>query len=90
MLQLRLSTLNQSQHCRLYKAAKSSHRTHSFLPLNTQEENSYAYAYPPEIHPLGSDIYMAIHPTNETLSAGTQGALTLIHEIGHALAKAPA
>jgi hypothetical protein len=53
--------------------------------LNTQEEDSYAYAYPPEIHPLGSDIYMAIHPTNETLSAGTQGALTLIHEIGHAL-----
>ena len=53
--------------------------------MNTQEENSYAYAYPPEIHPLGSDIYMSIHPTNETLSAGTQGALTLIHEIGHAL-----
>lgn len=53
--------------------------------LNTQEEDSYAYAYLPEIHPLGSDIYMAIHPTNETLSVGTEGALTLIHEIGHAL-----
>lgn len=53
--------------------------------LNTQEEDSYAYAYLPEIHPLGSDIYMAIHPTNETMSVGTEGALTLIHEIGHAL-----
>ncbi|MDA8671623.1 M10 family metallopeptidase C-terminal domain-containing protein [Gammaproteobacteria bacterium] len=53
--------------------------------LNTQEEDSYAYAYLPEIHPLGSDIYMAIHPTNETMSVGTKGALTLIHEIGHAL-----
>jgi len=53
--------------------------------LNTQEEDSYAYAYLPEIHPLGSDIYMAIHPTNETMSIGTEGALTLIHEIGHAL-----
>jgi Ca2+-binding RTX toxin-like protein len=28
---------------------------------------------------------MAIHPTNETMSVGTEGALTLIHEIGHAL-----
>ena len=53
--------------------------------LNKQEEDSYGYAYLPEIHPLGSDIYMAIHPTNETMSVGTQGALTLIHEIGHAL-----
>ena len=53
--------------------------------LNTQEEDSYAYAYLPEIHPVGSDIYMAIHPTNETMSVGTKGALTLIHEIGHAL-----
>ena len=53
--------------------------------LNAQEEDSYAYAYLPEIHPLGSDIYMAIHPTNETMSVGTEGALTLIHEIGHAL-----
>ena len=53
--------------------------------LNTQKEDSYGYAYPPEIHPLGSDIYMAIHPTNDTMSAGTIGALTLIHEIGHAL-----
>ena len=53
--------------------------------LNTQEEDSYAYAYLPEIHPLGSDIYMAIHPTNETMSVSTEGALTLIHEIGHAL-----
>ncbi|MDC3362233.1 M10 family metallopeptidase C-terminal domain-containing protein [Gammaproteobacteria bacterium] len=53
--------------------------------FNTQEEDSYAYAYLPEIHPLGSDIYMAIHPTNETMSVGTEGALTLIHEIGHAL-----
>jgi hypothetical protein len=53
--------------------------------LNTQEEDSYAFAYLPEIHPLGSDIYMAIHPTNDTMSVGTEGALTLIHEIGHAL-----
>ena len=53
--------------------------------LNTQEEDSYAFAYLPEIHPLGSDIYMAIHPTNDTMSVGTEGALTLIHEIGHGL-----
>lgn len=52
---------------------------------NLQDKDSYAYAYSPEIHPLGSDIYLAIHPTNGTLSPGTQGALTLIHEIGHAL-----
>ena len=53
--------------------------------LNVQEEDSYAFAYLPEIHPLGSDIYMAIHPTNNTMLVGTEGALTLIHEIGHAL-----
>jgi serralysin len=53
--------------------------------LNTQEKDSYAYAYLPKIQPLGSDIYMAIHPTNEIISIGTEGALTLIHEIGHAL-----
>ena len=53
--------------------------------LNAQEEDSYAFAYLPEIHPLGSDIYMAIHPTNDTMSVGTEGALTLIHEIGHGL-----
>lgn len=52
---------------------------------NLQDKDSYAYAYSPEIHPLGSDVYLAIHPTNITLSPGTQGALTLIHEIGHAL-----
>ena len=53
--------------------------------LNKQEEDSYGYGYLPEIQPLGSDIYTAIHPTNETMSVGTQGALTLIHEVGHAL-----
>ena len=53
--------------------------------MNQQEEDSNGYAYLPEVHPLGSDIYIALHPANETMGIGSLGALTLIHEIGHAL-----
>ena len=58
--------------------------TLTFL-TNSQSAGSYGYAYLPEIHPLGSDIFLASDPTNATLSVGTRGALTLLHEIGHAL-----
>lgn len=52
---------------------------------NRQKEDSNGYAYLPELHPLGSDIYLAVNPNNETMGIGSLGALTLIHEIGHAL-----
>ena len=48
-------------------------------------EVSLGYAYRPESNAIGSDIFIAIDPTNDTLSEDSEGALTLIHEIGHAL-----
>ena len=59
--------------------------TLTFAMNDQTEAESLGYAYLPELDPLGSDVYMAIDSTNETMSVGTEGALTLIHEIGHAL-----
>ena len=69
------------------------YETDSFYKSNTltfsmndqAADYTLGYAYMPEFHPYGSDVYIAIDPSNETMSVGTEGALTLIHEIGPAL-----
>ena len=56
------------------------------IAINNQtEKNSLGYAYTPETNFIGGDIFISNHPSNETLSEGTEGALTLVHELGHAL-----
>ena len=56
------------------------------IAINNQtEKNSLGYAYTPETNFIGSDIFISNHSSNETLSEGTEGALTLVHELGHAL-----
>ena len=51
---------------------------------NTQT-NSSGYAQNPLESYGGSDVFLDIADYNTTLADGTYGALTLIHEVGHAL-----
>ncbi len=52
--------------------------------LNTQT-NSAGYAQYPDGTSSGSDVFLNNKDYNATLNPGTDGAQTLIHEIGHAL-----
>ncbi len=52
--------------------------------LNTQA-SSGGYAQNPDDSASGSDVFLNNKDYNATLNSGTYGALTLIHEIGHAL-----
>ena len=49
------------------------------------QSDSGGYAYYPDASSRGSDVFLNINSYNTTLADGTYGALTLIHEIGHAL-----
>ena len=49
------------------------------------QTGSAAYASFPSADAKGSDIFLQIGKDNQTLADGTYGALTLIHEIAHAL-----
>ena len=57
----------------------------TFTFASNIQTNSGGYASPPSSSFEGSDIYLNISSSNTTLADGTYGALTLIHEIGHAL-----
>jgi Ca2+-binding RTX toxin-like protein len=57
----------------------------TFTFASNIQTNSGGYASPPSSSLEGSDVYLNIYPSNTTLGDGTYGALTLIHEIGHAL-----
>jgi serralysin len=61
----------------------SSLNTISFA--SNRQSDSAAYAYAPNSTFIGSDIFLDLDSSNTTLSDGTYGALTLIHELGHAL-----
>jgi Ca2+-binding RTX toxin-like protein len=52
---------------------------------NNKQEDSAAYAKLPSKYLFGSDVFLNNDGTNATLADGSYGALTLIHEIGHAL-----
>lgn len=52
---------------------------------NNSQSDSAAYAKLPSKYFFGSDIFMDKSGGIDNLSDGTYGALTLIHEIGHAL-----
>ena len=52
---------------------------------NNKQKDSAAYAKLPSKYLFGSDIFLHNDGTNATLADGSDGALTLIHEIGHAL-----
>jgi serralysin len=66
-------------------------KTNETSKLNTisfasnSQPDTGAYAYAPNSTFIGSDIFLDLDPSNSTLSDGTYGALTLIHELGHAL-----
>ncbi len=57
----------------------------TFTFASNIQTNSGGYASHPSSSFEGSDIYLHIYSLNTTLADGTYGALTLIHEIGHAL-----
>ena len=57
----------------------------TFTFASNIQTNSGGYASRPSSSFEGSDIYLNISSSNTTLADGTYGALTLIHEIGHAL-----
>jgi len=57
----------------------------TFTFASNIQTNSGGYASHPSSSFEGSDIYLNISSSNTTLADGTYGALTLIHEIGHAL-----
>ena len=52
---------------------------------NNQQQDSAGYAYQPDATLGGSDLFFGIGATNSRFADGTYGALTLIHEIGHAI-----
>ena len=52
---------------------------------NNQQKDSAGYAFAPSDTFGGSDLFFDIDATNARFADGTYGALTLIHEIGHAL-----
>ncbi|MDC1501693.1 hypothetical protein N8559_01440 [Gammaproteobacteria bacterium] len=54
------------------------------IALNDQEGSS-GYAQYPFSNSYGSDIFLDNAPYNSTLNPGTYGALTITHELGHAL-----
>lgn len=57
----------------------------TFTFANNIQSDSAAYAKIPSKYFFGSDIFMDKSGGIDSLSDGTYGALTLIHEIGHAL-----
>ena len=54
------------------------------IAVNDQE-NSLGQASTPTDDSFGSDVFIADYPEQATLDAGTDGANTLVHELGHAL-----
>jgi len=52
---------------------------------NNQQNDSAGYALSPGDAFVDSDLFFDINTTNAKFADGTYGALTLIHEIGHAL-----
>ena len=52
---------------------------------NNQQVDSAGYALPPTETFRGSDLFFDIGASNAKFADGTYGALTLIHEIGHAI-----
>jgi serralysin len=66
-------------------------KTYSSLSLNTisfasnRQSDSAAYAYAPNATFIGSDIFLDLDADNASISDGTYGAYTFIHELGHAL-----
>ncbi len=57
----------------------------TFTFANNSQNDSAGYATVPSKYFFGSDIFMDKSGGIDSLSDGTYGALTLIHEIGHAL-----
>jgi Ca2+-binding RTX toxin-like protein len=57
----------------------------TFTFASNIQTNSGGYASHPSSSFEGNDVYLHIYASNTTLADGTYGALTLIHEIGHAL-----
>ena len=49
------------------------------------QNGSGGYAFLPSTSFSGSDVFLNNQSSNSTLEDGTSGALTLIHEVGHAL-----
>ena len=66
-------------------------KTNSALSINTlsfannSQTASAGYALVPSSSSLGSDVFLADTPGNSVMDNGTYAALTLTHEIGHAL-----
>ena len=52
---------------------------------NNQQTDSAGYAMAPGDALVDSDLFFDVNATNAKFADGTYGALTLIHEIGHAL-----
>ena len=53
---------------------------------NNRQSGSAGYAFYPSANPIGSDLFLSTElPSNAVLTDGTYGALTFIHELGHAL-----
>ena len=65
------------------KTSAASLNTLSFA--SNIQTNSGGYSNYPSNDFDGSDLFLDIYSSNTTLADGTYGALTLIHEIGHAL-----
>ena len=52
---------------------------------SNSQVDSAGYAYYPDDTFIGGDVFLDSSASNKTLDSGTSGALTLIHEIGHAI-----
>ena len=52
---------------------------------SNKQTDSGGYAYYPSSSQIGSDVFLDDDISNKTLAGGTYGALSLVHELGHAL-----
>jgi Ca2+-binding RTX toxin-like protein len=74
-----------------FVATNNSSEQNTITFANNNQEKSAGYGSSPSTSPGGSDVFFNNTPgstsydLNRTFSDGTYGALTLIHELGHAL-----
>lgn len=70
-----------------FQASTNPDAPNTITLANNDQTGSAGYAYYPSTTSRGSDVFLdnSSAPSNVALADGTYGALTLIHELGHAL-----
>ncbi|NCW85464.1 MAG: hypothetical protein EBV69_04855, partial [Oxalobacteraceae bacterium] len=68
-----------------FLSSRTADQSNTFAFALNNQTNSAGYAQYPDDTSSGSDVFLNNKDYNATLNPGTDGAQTLIHEIGHAL-----